>query len=57
MMTNIFDGLGTRTSALAQDALTRRCGVCHAEPDNDCTSLVDGYPLQARIVHIYRTAA
>lgn len=34
-----FPDLSDRTCAVVQAALSRRCIVCKAKPDNDCTSM------------------
>lgn len=57
-MTTIFEELGNRTSATVQDALTRKCEVCHAQPGTDCTNTINtGAPLPGRLVHHARTSA
>ena len=54
---NVFVELGHRNSDIVKDALTRKCEVCKAKPGADCTNIVNGYPLQDRVVHYARTAA
>jgi hypothetical protein len=54
-VTTSFEELGVRTGATVQAALSRRCEVCHAKPGSDCKNIINGHPLQGRIVHYART--
>lgn len=55
---NPFAELTNRDSPTVQAALTRKCEVCKAKPDADCTDTIrTGYPLAGRLVHFARLAA
>lgn len=52
---NLYAQLGDRTSPVVRDALTRGCEICGAAPGDDCTNkMVNGVPLQGRVVHYER---
>jgi hypothetical protein len=44
-----------RDSPPVHDALTRRCIVCHATPNQDCTDIYGVPLLKGRLVHFART--
>lgn len=57
MYTNMFEQLGDRNSTIVRDALTRKCILCNAPPDNECTNLpINSFPLSGRLVHLARTS-
>lgn len=41
-------------SPLVQQALSRKCGMCKAEPGVLCRSIINGKPLVGRLVHMFR---
>lgn len=41
-------------SPLVQQALSRKCGMCKAEPGQRCRSIVNGKPLSWALVHMFR---
>jgi hypothetical protein len=52
---NVYGQLGERTSLMVREALKRKCEVCHADPGADCINIVNGHPLEGRVVHYART--
>lgn len=54
---NIFDQLGDINSDAVKDALTRKCRMCDAEPDQLCDGFINGVPLDGRLVHFARFEA
>jgi hypothetical protein len=46
--------LGDPDSPLVVEALSRKCGMCKAEPGVNCRSIIDGKPLRGRLVHMFR---
>lgn len=54
----LFSDLNNPDSPVVRAALTRRCEVCKARPDEDCrNTMVPGTALPGRLVHYARTVA
>ena len=54
---SIYHPLADRDSDVVKEALTRRCEVCKAQKNADCTSIIDGKAVPGRIVHYARATA
>lgn len=48
------DWLQDRTDPRVQDALTRRCGICHQPPGEDCRHPWETTEPLDRVVHLAR---
>jgi hypothetical protein len=53
---NLAVEMNDPNSQMVQEALTRRCIVCHAKPRKPCTNIYGAPELAGRLVHFARTA-
>jgi hypothetical protein len=52
---NLGTDINDPDSTIVRDALTRRCIVCKAKPNQPCTNIYGASPLKGRLVHFART--